>query len=356
MRILIVGAGIAGTTLGHHLMERGVAVKIIDKGANHSSAVAAGILNPLVFRRMTLSWRAETMMPGAALFYRKIEALLQQSFYTPIPIRRLFSSNQEREFWLKKQTLPVFDHYMKFVDDEDEHFKHHNNTNGTGLVNHSAYVDSEKYMQANWNYFVEHQILEWDEVKYIDFDVENGLYKGEQYDHIIFCEGKDNLNNPWFGGLPIQQTKGEILTIQTNVINQHESLNRKCFLLPVGDHQFKVGSTYEWDIDNIIPTKEGKTTILENLTSVFDGDYKITNHVAGVRPTVPDRRPILGKHPEFPKITIANGLGAKGYLLAPLLMQELVEHLLDGKELNLEVKIERYLKWLHKSRGVAAKV
>ncbi|WP_300665515.1 FAD-dependent oxidoreductase, partial [Fluviicola sp.] len=138
--------------------------------------------------------------------------------------------------------------------------------------------------------------------------------------------------------------KGELLVIQSDTIYSAESLNRKCFLLPLGNGQFKVGSTYVWNTDNTDPTEEGKQTISENLRSITTESYEITEHRAGVRPTVLDRRPLVGKHPEFPKMVIANGLGTKGFMLAPLVTHELIDHLLHGAPLNPECDIVRFQK------------
>ena len=83
---------------------------------------------------------------------------------------------------------------------------------------------------------------------------------------------------------------------------------------------------------------------MEHIGSVTDAPFTIVDQQAGVRPTVTDRRPLLGKHPEFPKLAIANGLGTKGFMIAPLLMRELLEHLTEGKTLHPEADIVRFVK------------
>lgn len=342
MKILVVGCGVAGICLTHELLEAGCEVKLIDNGKNASSVVAAGIINPLVFRRMTLSWRVSEFIPFAHKKYRGIEQLTGSSFFHPLVIRRLFASEQELDFWKKKQKLPEFSDYMELLTEEDLNFPLEQNSFGTGRVKQASYIDTDVFIRANRLHFQSTGILSEENFNHEDLDAENGLYKGVNYDYILFAEGKDAKYNPLFGYLPLQQTKGEVLTIQSESMYSDESLNRKCFLLPLGNHQFKVGSTYTWDTDNTIPTEEGKQTILENLKSISNERYEILEHKAGVRPTVPDRRPLLGKHPEYPKMVIANGLGSKGYMLAPLLMHELVNHLLKGTEINNESHINRF--------------
>lgn len=342
MKVLVVGSGVAGICLTHELIQAGCDVRIIDKGGNASSAVAAGIINPLVFRRMTLSWRVSELVPFAREKYAEIEQSTGTSFYHPLVIRRLFASEQELGFWKKKQELPEFSVYMETLIEEDLNFPMEQNTFGTGRVKQAAYIDTDVFMRANLSYFRTKGILSEEAFDQRDLDPQEATYKGITYDFILFAEGKDARYNSLFSYLPLQQTKGEVLTLESGTIYSKESLNRKCFLLPLGDGRFKVGSTYAWDTDNTTPTEEGKQTITENLKSITSEPYTITEHKAGVRPTVPDRRPLIGRHPVFPKMVIANGLGTKGYMIAPLLMHELVNHLLKGTELNTESNISRF--------------
>lgn len=344
MRILIVGAGLAGITLAHELEEAGIEFSLIDPGYNVSSTIAGGIINPLVFRRMTLSWRAEEMIDFADRFYAKIEKLLNQQYYHAVPIRRFFASEQEAGYWQKKQSLPVYNSFMLQQQESDLHFQSALNQFGTGVVSKTGYIEAARFIADNQHFFESNGRLEKHAINYNDIDPESATYQGITYDYIVFCEGKDVVKNPWFRHLPIQPTKGEVLTIESDALSQHESLNRKCFMMPIGGNAFRVGSTYVWETDNTTITPEGRALIEENLASIIDQPYTVTHQVAGVRPTVPDRRPIFGKHPMFPKLVIANGLGTKGYMIAPLLMHELTLHLSKNSELHTEVLLERYQK------------
>ncbi len=344
MKVLVVGGGVAGICLTHELLKEGCEIQLMDNNRNVSSVVAAGLVNPLVFRRMTLSWRVAELLPFAYQRYREIEQLIGVSFFHSLVIRRLFASDQELDFWKKKQELPEFSDYMESLTDADLSFPAEQNTFGTGRVKQASYIDTNPFIEGNKAYFRDNGILREETFEHSDLNPQTGVYKGEAYDYILFAEGKDARYNPLFSYLPVQQTKGELLTIQSDEIYAAESLNRKCFLLPLGNGQFKVGSTYVWDTDNTDPTEEGKQAIAENLRSVTSGSYKIVQHRAGVRPTVPDRRPLLGKHPEFEKMVILNGLGTKGFMIAPLAARELIDHLLHGTPLNPECNIVRFPK------------
>lgn len=342
MRVLIVGGGVAGISLAFGFLKRNISIHLIDNGKNVSSAVAAGLINPLVFRRMTRSWRVDELLPYAANFYRDLENQMATSFFHAITIRRLFASEQEHEFWLKRQNQEDFQAYMEELTDEDLNFPLPENTFGTGRVKQAYYVDTETFLTKSHSWLKQNDFLIQESFDFDQLDPVTSKYKDEHYDYIIFCEGKDGKYNPYFSYLPLQQTKGEVLTLESHEITQSESLNRKCFLLPVGNHQFKVGSTYVWNTDDTSITAEGKATILEHLTSITSLPYRVLEQRAGVRPTVLDRRPLLGKHPEFPHLVIANGLGTKGYMLAPLIMEEVIAHLVDETPLDKESSISRF--------------
>ena len=51
---------------------------------------------------------------------------------------------------------------------------------------------------------------------------------------------------------------------------------------------------------------------------------------------------ILIIHPKFEKLAIFNGFGTKGYMIGPLLAKVFVDYLLEGNELDQEVKLERF--------------
>lgn len=339
---LILGAGLAGLSLAHYLEKRNISFHILDQEINHSSVIAAGQINPMVFRRMTKSWRLDEFLPEVHRFYTEIGEALNDTFYHPLPIRRSFSHDQERDFWLKRQDLPEYAPYLKHLDETELPISTVKETVGTGIVLNSGFISSRKFVEKMRERFESKGQLTKTTVDYSELDPENPSWNGVEYDMLFCCEGYHVAQNPWFGEIPIESTKGEVLTIQSTEIPEHEALNRKCFILPIGNQQFKLGSTYTWKTPNVIITEEAKTELIANARNLIDADFKIIHHEAGVRPTVPDRRPVIGNHPKFKKLYIFNGLGTKGYMMAPLLAKEIVEHIEDNSPLHKEVDVQRY--------------
>lgn len=339
MRVVVVGQGIAGTLLAFELERRGIDFMIIDSGVNHSSSVAAGIMNPVVFRRLTKSWRVDDAWDLAIETYQRLEQKLGSLFLYDKPMRRLFASEQEAGFWQEKTSLVDFQKYIAHFPEGDVCPEYAKNSHGSGLVKRVYHVDVKEFIHASKNYFEAHGKLITSEV---DYDAVLSELKSSTLDAVFFCQGYRNLENPFFAHLPVQTTKGQILTIKNSFIAESELLNRKCFLLPLGQHLFRVGATYEWENTSLNTTEKARVQLCEKLESLIDSPYEVIAQEAGIRPTTPDRRPILGEHPHHKNMYILNGLGTKGYLLAPWSVQHLCEHVLNNLPLSDEVNLARF--------------
>ena len=342
LSILIVGAGLAGTSLAQRLLEKKQRVTLIDSGQNNSTSIAAGIINPMVFRRMNKSWRVDDFLQEALAYYRKIEDDLNIKLLRPLFLRRLFSSLQEKEFWEKRQFEEEYVKYLEILSTEDLNYSLAKNEFGSGRVKQAYWIEAQTYYTSQINYFESLGLLLKENFSVKDFNAEGGLYKDILYDKIIFCCGSNNGEIPYFSGIPIEKTKGQTLTISCKNLPENESLNRKTFVLPLKNNTFKIGATYEWEDGSLNTTKEARELLLENFSVISDLPIKVIDQVAGIRPTVLDRRPVLGQHFSYKKLFIFNGLGAKGYLMAPTLAREMAEYLLGEGTISKEVAINRF--------------
>jgi len=341
---LIVGGGIAGHLIAFHLKQAGQKICIIDNGNNQSSRVAAGLINPIVFRRMAKSWRIDELLDYALEFYKDLEKHTQSTLIKPINIRRLFSSKQEVELWKQKENDPNFTSYLHPILEEDNAYDVAKNEFGTGRLKQAYHVDAVSLLNTFSASVWRKEELIKEEFDYNALLPSSLTYKGKIFDGIVFCEGKDIQKNPLFQDIKVECTKGELITIRHESLPEAESLNRKCFVLPMGDNTFKVGSTYVWHTDDNIPTLAGESALKEMLRYISDAPFNILKHDAGVRPTTYDRRPYCGENRQYKNLFCFNGLGAKGYLLAPLLAKELTDHILWQKALNPDVYLYRNTK------------
>lgn len=343
-KILIAGGGLAGICVAYQLAEKNIPFILLDKGSNQSSLKAAGLINPIVFRRMLKSWRVDDFLPYALEFYKKTGKYTNADFFHFLPMRRGFAHQQETESWETKQNSEEYRHYLSEISEEDENSNALINNFGTGIVKQTGFVDAKTFLENSYIYFKSLNSYLNTEYKYDEFDLANLTFRGDKFEKIIFCEGYNGIYNPWFNYLPLQPTKGQTIIIKSEAINSSEILNRKCFVLPLGNNEFKVGATYEWNTTDLSITEEGVTILKDNLKQLISNKYEVIHQDAGIRPTVKDRRPLVGEHPQFKNTFIFNGLGTKGYLMAPLLSKELYEFIFENLPLSQEINISRFNK------------
>lgn len=103
IEVLIVGQGLAGTLLAFELHLAGLDVCIVNNPQKSTATrVAAGMVNPLVFKRMTKSWMVDELLPVMKKRYRVLEELLRERFYFDLPMTKPLSE-QETALWQERK-------------------------------------------------------------------------------------------------------------------------------------------------------------------------------------------------------------------------------------------------------------
>ncbi len=344
VEFLIVGNGLAGTMLAFEMLEQKLDFRIVTSQQKpRASEIAAGMFNPLVFKRLTKSWMADALLPAMEHKYRELENLLGNRFYFEKPILKPLSE-QEKQLWLERKTNPQFSKYISSIEEKSPEKLLHPAT-GYGIVNGSGYVNLKLFLELSDQYFREKGLLipsEFDSKK-MKPGTKYFVAEDVKAERLVFCEGAHLVNNPFFLFIKLIPVKGEILLIHAPSLSENYILNKQVFALPVGNHRFKVGSTYDWNDLTELPTVVGKQSIIERFEKLVAVKYTLENHFAGIRPTVSDRRPVLGMHPKYPNLSVFNGLGTKGVMLAPFFAEEMVKYLTTvNYSLNFEVDIQRF--------------
>ena len=120
-------------------------------------------------------------------------------------------------------------------------------------------------------------------------------------------------------------------------------INRGVYIVPsdvVGN--LRVGATYHFQNQSRTITPEALEELSTKLNELISFPYRIVRQDWGMRPTTPDRKPVLGAHPHHSSIMIFNGLGTKGVSLAPYFSEVLIRWIEKEVALNKEVDINRY--------------
>ena len=342
---LIVGSGLAGISFAEIALKNNKSVLVLDNKSQVSSRVAGGLYNPVILKRFSEVWKAQEQLVLMDQFYSQIEDKLQTKFNFKLPILRKFFSIEEQNNWFsasdKVNLAPFLSTKLisKKYDGIDSPYDY-------GEVLHTGYVDTALLLDKYKEYLLKNNLLleETFTSSYIEFFDFGVQYKNIQARNIIFAEGFGLHKNPFFNYLPLDGTKGELFIIKAPNLKLDVIVNTSVFILPLGDDLFKVGATYNWQDKTDDPTEEGKQELVERIKEILMCDFETVKHFGGVRPTVKDRRPLIGTHHERTSLHILNGLGTRGVMLGPAMAKALFDKIENEIPLDTEIDIKRFHK------------
>jgi glycine/D-amino acid oxidase-like deaminating enzyme len=340
---IIVGSGLAGIAFAETALQHNKSIVVFDNDSQNSTSIAAGLYNPVILKRFTEVWNAQPQLNLLEPFYAALEKKLAVKCDIKMPIYRKFFSAEEQNNWFTASDKPNLAPFLsskiitKKYDNIDSPF-------GYGEVLHTGYVDTNFLRKAYHNYLQSENLLQKEAFNYseIIFEEDAVRYKDICAKHIVFAEGFGMHANPFFNHLPLDGTKGELFVIKAPLLNLDVIVNTSVFILPLGDDLFKVGATYNWEDKTNTTTVEGKQELIDRIKEIITCDFDIVEHFAGVRPTVRDRRPLLGTHPNHKNLHILNGLGTRGVMLAPAMAMDLFNYIEKGMSLDKTIDIKRF--------------
>jgi glycine/D-amino acid oxidase-like deaminating enzyme len=343
-KVLILGQGIAGTLLAFSLIDSGCSITIADPGhPDTSSRVAGGMLHPVTGRNLVKSWKADELIPFAMHAYRQLEKLLGVKFFNLSATLELYKDVAHRNEWNNKSADPSYANYIGTeCKPQDVPSGIRKGIGGRwlqngGWINPVVFLGSARsYLEVNQNLVTE-EIAE----ENIRFTENKAEWAGNIYDYVIDCRGSESGNGKWFSWLPFNPAKGELLEFDSPGLSLECVVHKSVKIIPNGN-KFLCGATYSWHELDYQPTAKAKDELEKKLRGVLELPYTVTGQRAGIRPATKDRRPFTGRHPIYPNLIIFNGLGSKGFMLAPWLAAELSAFILEGKPLPQETDISRF--------------
>ncbi len=341
---LIIGQGISGTWLSYNFHLQGREFLVIDPDdPNASSRIAAGVINPVTGRRHVSTWMAEELLPFAHNSYQQIGTELGINAISEKSIIDFFPTAQMRVSFMERLEenagfLHKLDEENKFADLLKYEF-------GCAEIK-PVYTVNLQPLLTQWRkkLIAEKKILgekiDVSELKFVNGRI---IYRDIIADQVIFCDGNCSMEHPWFRSLPFAPNKGEIIIAEIADLPPDHIYKKGMVLVPLDEPGiFWIGSSYEWEFENDQPTADFKRKTAELLKNFLKIPFKIIDHKAGLRPATLERRPFVGRHPQFPNIAILNGMGTKGCSLAPYFAKQLTEHLINGTGITPEADISRF--------------
>lgn len=345
---LIIGQGVAGSFLAYELIERQKSVLVIDDDHKQSSSmVSVGLINPITGKRFAITPQFDLFFDVAQKKYSELEKKFSQKFFESKPILRIFQNESERDHWQRKVERGVVDQYFDQNNASGQYGNFLDDSLGSVDIKRSGFCHTTRLLQAFKEYFKIKQMFRNERFAYDDVEIKKDCvrYKGDCFKTIIFCEGYQAQFNPFFDWIPFNSVKGEILSVKIDTKGFPDViLNKGKWCVPFDQSFWRAGATYQWDDLDCVATKKGKEEILKALKKYIYRDVEVIQHDAAVRPVIEDQKPVLGRHPKVPTLAIFNGLGSKGFLMAPFYASNLADVLTENELIVENVSIDRFVR------------
>lgn len=340
---LIVGFGLAGLAYAETLRQHNRSFHVIDAAKGGSSLIAAGIYNPTVLKRFNMTWKGQELHAFSLPFYQAIEERLSLKVLHSHPIHKLFGQLSDQNHWMVAADRPGLSHFLSpsivHTPIEGVHTPF-----GYAMVDHCGRLDTTALIQGYKASIADDLSTTYFDYDLLKIDANAVSYEGFQAKHIVFCEGYAMVNNPFFDQLPIVGSKGQILIIHAPELKQEAILKGPIFIAPLGNDCYWAGASFEQEDKSRSTTKEAEQWLRDKVERMVKVPYKVVKHIAHIRPTVKDRRPLLGTHKHHPNVHLFNGMGSRGVLTAPTAAKWLFDAINGQHPLPKEVNINRFEK------------
>ncbi|MCK0157318.1 FAD-binding oxidoreductase [Cellulophaga sp. F20128] len=342
---LVIGLGLAGIAMCETLEKNQNSFKVIADESQTSSVVAGGLYNPVILKRFTLAWNAKEQLSIALPLYKNLEVKLQLQLDYKIPVLRKFASIEEQNLWFEALDKPQLHHFLspKIIQNKNPNI---DAPFGYGEVLDTGRIDTKTLLLAYKAYLERKEALCNETFEFSELKVENHSvsYKGIIAKRIVFATGFGLQGNPYFNYLPLHGTKGELLTIKAPELKENKVVKSSVFIIPMGNDLYRIGATYNRDDKTNNVSAEAKEELLKKLDTFLKCSYEVVDHKAGIRPTVADRKPLVGEHPKFKNVFVLNGFGSRGVMTGPYAALQLYNFIEQKTPIASEIDCKRFLK------------
>ena len=347
---IIVGMGIAGLVFSKTLRDHGKSFLVIDSTKQGATGASGGVLNPTVLKRFTPAWNTVEFVLKAATFYESLARDIGQQVLSEVAIHRILASIEEQNNWMVASDKEILSRFLspKIVKN--------NNTAiiapfGLGAVTQAKIMKPYLLIKA-YQDFLKNQF------KFIEaqFDYQELIvtktavqYKDIKATKIVFAEGSGVVYNPYFtvdvsphGKKVFVGNKGEYIIIKAPDLQSEAVLKGPVMVIPLGDDLYKVGASYARDDYSTNATLGACEEISEKLSKMISCDFRVVDQVTGIRPTVKDRKPLVGCLHSTKTVSFLNGLGTRGLTMAPSLAGHLYDYLENDVQIPELIDIKRF--------------
>lgn len=336
---IIVGDGFAAIFFALELLRNGQSFYIFSEGKTGASRISAGMANPVVLKKFTTfpeAFRQLEKLRTKLQYWRQftgVDVLVDE------PVHRIFHDEKEKQTWMKKASR---EDLQPFLSPVFETVPHVHNPFGCGKVLKSFRVDIPLFFTSVTDYLQLQGSWISKKFDYSRLAPMNSVYGDIHYSNIVFAEGFSVHENPFFRNIPVIPNKGHHIRVLAEGYHRRETLKKKHFLFPYEKGSYYYGGTY--DRENTVEKIDEKAVenLERGLAEIISAPFSIQETVFAFRPTVKDRKPILGRHQDFPELFVFNGLGTRGLLNAAAYSDVLFDFCQHNKPLPSEICLDRF--------------
>ncbi len=322
---LIIGSGIAGTLLSYELILKGKSVIVIDDNSTqNASTVAGAVLNPVNIKQWNLAIDYGQYISQALHTYESLQALLNIPVISEIPVI-VFNDDAGK----KNDAVATYIHPLSAEETKLTTTCFSSNSFLKKITPswqiHSITLLSawKKHLLSKSSFISGHF-----DAREVNFSKHSVVYKNISAEKIIFCEGASGINNLFFTDAPFTRNRGEALLLSIPELPQHNIYHSSIRLVPTNDQLFWCGSNYIWNYTNLDAGLEWQKQTVIKLKQWLKLPFTIEKHIVAERPTTAGQKPLMLVHDQLPA-AMFNGLGTRGFLIAPLLAKQFAEKLTD---------------------------
>ncbi len=315
--VIIVGSGIAGMSIAGTLLQNGKSFIIINQNSvNFASGVSAALINPFSAKGKTYTPEYKSFLEIALPFYNYWEQIFSEKIIKETAI-------------LNIDTARTIDVFLAQNEIEIMHNCFTADTKNIYSTKPIWKIDNQLLLHSFHSFLNTNNLLlnEYFAHKELIIHQEKIEYKNIKASFIIFCEGVQATSNFLFPALPFTRNRGEVLLLSIPELSQDYVYDLGIRLVPKGNGIFWCGSNHKWQFDNLLPDAEWRKGVESILHKNLKIPFEILEHIVAERPTTAGQKVIAAVHKEHQNIGIFNGLGTKGYAIAPYYATQLLQHM-----------------------------
>lgn len=356
--LLIFGAGIAGLSVAYAAHRAGLktAVYDINQPGSGASGTPMALLNPATGRKAKKTWRAEECLSYTKELLKAAVPYSKTKLYTENGvIRPALDEDLANGMYKTFRQTTWNDGWVEWLSDHEitSRFPGLYCDSGGLWIPEGVTVSMNQFIHALALYLKKQDVQFYFNQTLVQSDWNTFMPENESEnihsDVVIHCKGKEMVCDPNWERLPLHPVKGQTLMLKmTQSLSFNSSISSLGYIAQSTDkdNTIVLGSTYEHHFNYLNPDDEGAKYLIDRLERTLPGIVQkevYRQGWAGVRVTVPDKKPVVGKHPEIENLYTVCALGSKGLMLGPMLGKLLVENITEEKEIPDMFCINRLL-------------